>query len=74
MTIIYAQLREFDLGDFYWSSAYSQVKDPEVTVGTYLQVAQMLTNACREGLCVVKILPRINKVIETISFPIISGT
>ena len=30
----------FNLGDFYWSTAYFQFKDPEVTVETYLQVRQ----------------------------------
>ena len=34
------QLREFDLGDFYWSSTCFQVKDPEVTVETYLEVRE----------------------------------
>ena len=33
-------MREFYLGDFYWSFVHFQVKDPEVTVETYLQVRE----------------------------------
>ena len=31
---------DFNLGHFYWSSADFQVKDPEVSVETYLQVRE----------------------------------
>ena len=33
-------MREFFGGDFYWSLVHFQVKDPEVTGGTYLQLRE----------------------------------